>query len=290
MSNLTKILIVLLAIASISLSTMVVNYVANADNYRQKSDSLQTRLNSAVENQRSAKKDLADRKKQYQRQEDNLNNRIATLTAELTKLSNKLNDVEREKAVLLEKVNSWASITKDFYSTNDKQGQLLQNTLNELKKAQAAKIKQAKELNETTNRLIEKMAVIETLEADKRGLLEAKAELQGRLDKYLQAVGQVATRPVPVTPERSRVRQVTPETRDIGLKGLVKQVDLKNSMARVSLGAADGVKKNMIFHVTRGNEFICDIEIIDVDAEEAIGVLKLIQQPPRVNDSISTNF
>jgi chromosome segregation ATPase len=269
---------------------MVVNYVANADNYRQKSDSLQTRLNSAVENQRSAKKDLADRKKQYQRQEDNLNNRIATLTAELTKLSNKLNDVEREKAVLLEKVNSWASITKDFYSTNDKQGQLLQNTLNELKKAQAAKIKQAKELNETTNRLIEKMAVIETLEADKRGLLEAKAELQGRLDKYLQAVGQVATRPVPVTPERSRVRQVTPETRDIGLKGLVKQVDLKNSMARVSLGAADGVKKNMIFHVTRGNEFICDIEIIDVDAEEAIGVLKLIQQPPRVNDSISTNF
>jgi len=67
-------------------------------------------------------------------------------------------------------------------------------------------------------------------------------------------------------------------------------VDLKNSMAGISLGSADGVKGGMKFHVTRGDQFLCDILIIDVDAEEAVGVLDLVQQQPRVGDKVSTNL
>ena len=68
------------------------------------------------------------------------------------------------------------------------------------------------------------------------------------------------------------------------------QVDLKNSLARISLGSADGVKDSMKFHVTRGDQFICDISIIDIDPEESVGILELVQQPPKANDSVSTNF
>ncbi len=290
MSKLTKILIVLLAVSSIVLSAIVVVYVANADNYRRKSDTLQSQYNAAVEREKEAKRELEDRKKKYQQQEDALNNKMASLQAEYIQLETKLKDAEREKAVLLQKVDSWTSITKDFYATNDKQGQLLNNTLEELKKAQAEKIQTTKELNETSNTLIEKMAIIETLEAEKRRLIEAKAELQSQVDKYLQPIGRRVEAPVPVTPERTRVLPVMPRTKDIGLKGLVKEVDLKNSLARISLGSADGVKDQMTFHVTRGDEFICDIVIIDVDAEESVGILKLVQQPPKANDSVSTNF
>ena len=38
-------------------------------------------------------------------------------------------------------------------------------------------------------------------------------------------------------------------------------------MASVSVGKTEGVKEGMKFHVTRGDEFICDIQIIDVEAE-----------------------
>jgi len=290
LSKLTKILIVLLAVFSIVLSAIVVVYVANSDNYRQKSGALQTQYNAAVEKEKEAKRELEDRKKKYQQQEDALNNKMTSLQAEYTQIETKLKEAEREKAVLLQKVDSWTSITKDFYTTNDKQGQLLENTLEELNKAKAEKIKTTKELNETTNTLIEKMAIIETLESEKRRLIEAKAELQIQVDKYLQPIGRTVEAPVPVTPERTRVLPVMPRTKDIGLKGLVKQVDLKNSLARISLGSADGVKDGMKFHVTRGDEFICDISIIDVDAEESVGLLELVQQPPRANDSVSTNF
>jgi hypothetical protein len=61
-------------------------------------------------------------------------------------------------------------------------------------------------------------------------------------------------------------------------------------MAGISIGSADGVKEGMRFHVTRGDEFICDILIIDVDAEEAVGVLEYVQQNPRVGDNVSTNL
>ena len=290
MSKLTKILIVLLAVSSIVLSAIVVVYVANADNYKDKSKSLQNQYNAAVESEKNAKRELEGRKKKYQQQEDALNNRMASLEAEKSQLATKLKETEREKAVLLQKVDSWTSITKDFYTTNDKQGQLLNNTLEELKLAKAEKIQVTKELNETSNTLIEKMAIIETLEAEKRRLIEAKAELQSQVDRYLQPIGRKVEAPVPVTPARTRVLPVMPRTKSIGLKGLVKEVDLKNSLARISLGSADGVKDSMKFHVTRGDEFICDISIIDIDTEESVGILELVQQPPKVNDSVSTNF
>jgi len=217
-----------------------------------------------------------------------VNSEIAAFTEEIGQLQGELKNAEREKASLLQKVNSWASIVEDFSQTNDKQGQLLKNTLDELNKVQAEQIKTRKELNETTTALIEKMAIIEILEAEKRRVLEEKTELQSRLDELLRPFGKVAA--VPVTPREIAVRPAMPAVRDIELRGLVAAVDLKNSMASISIGAADGVKEGMKFHVTRGEEFLCDILIIDVDAEEAIGVLDLVQQQPRVGDSVSTNL
>ena len=89
-------------------------------------------------------------------------------------MEGELKNAEREKAGLLQKVNSWASIVEDFSNTNDKQGQLLKNTLEELNKVQAQQIKERKELNETTAAFVEKMAIIETLETEKRRLLEER--------------------------------------------------------------------------------------------------------------------
>jgi hypothetical protein len=46
----------------------------------------------------------------------------------------------------------------------------------------------------------------------------------------------------------------------------------------------------MRFHVTRGDQFICDIVILDVQPEKAAGWLELIQDEPKAGDSISTNL
>ena len=290
MSTLTKILIVLLTLSSIFLCGIVVTYVANADNYRQKYNDIRTDKDSLSKKVKSLTKQVNEKIEQKRLLEDKLSSEIASLKAETGKLQADLDNAEREKAVLLQKVNNWTSIVQDFRETNDDQGRLLEETLDQLKKVQAEQIKDRKELNETTAVLVEKMAIVETLEARAKRLIEEKTELQNRLDRFLQPLGKVAVVPVPITPEKAVARPAKPTVEDIALQGLVTAVDLKNSMASISIGTADGVKEGMKFHVIRGDEFICDILIIDIDAEEAVGILDLVQKQPKVGDNVSTNL
>ena len=290
MSALTKILIVLLTLSSIFLCGIVVTYVANADNFKEQNEALRTKLNAAEENKKSAKEQLKENLAKSQRRETKLNNEIASLNIKFSKVENDLKDAEREKATLLAKVESWVSITENLTKTTDDQGQFLKNTLNELSEVKTEQIKQEKELKETTATLIEKMAIIAMLEEGKKRMLEEKSELRRQLDQHLQQFGKLAAPPALVTPEKGKARPAAPPSRDIELKGLVAAVDLKNSLASISLGKADNVKEGMKFYVTRGDEFICEILIIDIDAEEAVGVLERVQQQPRVGDNVSTNL
>jgi cell shape-determining protein MreC len=294
LSTLTKILIVLLTVSAIFLCGIVVTYVANAENYRQLHEKQQNDLRASEENVKNFKKQLKEKTDEADQLKNNLTTQIASLKTELTTLKNDLQNLGSEKAALLEKVNSWASITKDFSETTDKQGQLLKRTLDELDAIQAEQIKQKKSLDETTAALREKMAIIETLQTDNKRLLEEKTELQARLGQQLMLSGKEPAAAKPVTPKKDKALPTTDRTgsatQDIALNGLVTAVDMKNSMASISIGSADGVKSGMKFHVTRGDEFICDILIIDVDLEEAVGVLELVQQNPKVGDNVSSNL
>lgn len=283
MSTLTKVLIVLLTLSSIFLCGIVVTYIANADNYKQQYEALKADKDSLSKKADGLTKQVNDTLEQKNQAENRLNSEITTLKTEKGELQTKLDNAEREKAALLQKVDSWTSITKDFSKTNDQQGQLLKNTLDELNKLQAEQVVQRKELNETSAALVEKMAIIETLEAENKRLIEEKSALQGKFDQSLRPAGTT-------TPKTETAQPATTEAGEETLQGLITAVDLKNSMATISIGTADGVKEGMRFHVTRGNEFLCDILIIDADVEQAVGVLELVQQQPNVGDNVSTGL
>jgi len=289
LSPLTKVLIVLLTISSIFLCGIVVTYVALADNYKEKYTQLNNIAQAAKKNEENARNQLNKTIEEIDRQKKGLDNKIVSLQTQITDVEAKLDAAEREKAVLLQQVNSWAAITKDFYQTNDKQGQLLKNTLDELQRVQAELTKEQNQHKETTTALIEKMGIITVLEEKSRRLLEERTELQAKLDQILRQYGKTVAPPTPVTPTKDKAR-VAPVTRDLDLKGRVTAIDLKNSMAEISIGTAHGVKESMKFHVTRGDQFICDILILDVDAEKAVGILDLVQQQPKVGDNVNTGL
>lgn len=291
MSTLTKILIVLLTLSSLFLCGIVVTYVATADNYKDKYDSLKTKFDSQSRKLKDREKELNETLAKSQRLETKLNNRIASLKNDAKKLKADLNSLEREKADLEQRVNSFIAATKGFYETNDKQRLLFENTFAELNKVKGEQIKDRKVLEETTATLVEKMAIIDRLETDVKRLFEQKVGLQNELDGYLRAGGRVAVSPKPTTRRKERVKPVERvETRDISLNGLISEVDLKNSIASISIGRADGVKEGMIFYVTRGDSFVCEILIIYVDNEEAVGELRRVQYQPQVSDTVSTNL
>ena len=293
MSTLTKVLIVLLTIASIFLCGIVVTYVANADDYKQKYDSLYSGFQAAKKNEDNAKTQLNNTIEEKDRDTGKLGEQIASLEQDINKLKNDLATAERERDLANRKVNDWVAIVKDFSKTIENNEKLTKDALTERDLKEAELIKQDKELKDTTAALMENMAIVKQLQEESKRLLEEKTELQNKLDQYLRQFGKAIAEPMPVTAIQEAV-SLAPPTKDIDLNGSITEIDLKNLLAEISIGTADGVKEGMRFHLTRDDKFICDVVILDVWPEKAVGWIELLQdQPqdqPKINDKVSTNL
>jgi hypothetical protein len=290
LSNLTKILIVLLTLSAILLCGIVVTYVATSDNYKEKYAKLNSDRDSLEQEKESLNNQLKEKIQQKDDLEKSLNSQIASMKSQADELKTKLNTLERREAELVERTNSFAATAKDFQATTEKQAQLLTTAQDDVKQLKAEQIKLSKELEQTSSAVVEKTALIEAAEAEKRRLIEEKSDLQNRLDKMLKAGGKPVAAGTPVTQEKGFAQPAQPTAESVNLKGLITQVDTKNSLATISIGTADGVKEGMKFHVTRGDEFVCDVLIVDVDTDKAVGILELVQQSPKTGDNASTNL
>jgi len=293
LSTLTKVLIVLLTIASIFLCGIVVTYVANADNYKKQYDNQSNDYRAAVKSKENANKQLNNTIDEKKIETDKLGEQIASLENNINKLESDLANAERERDDATQKVNSWAAIVMDFSKTIENNEKLAKGALAERDTKEAELIKQGKELNDTTAALMENMAIVRQLQEESKRLLEEKTELQDKLDQYLQQFGKAIAEPMPVTAVQE-VARLTPPTKNIDLNGSITEVDLKNLLAEISIGTADGVKEGMRFHLTRSDKFICDIVILDVWPEKAVGWLELLQDQsqdqPQIDDRVSTNL
>jgi len=58
------------------------------------------------------------------------------------------------------------------------------------------------------------------------------------------------------------------------VKGSVTALDVKNLLAEISIGTADGVKEGMRFRATYKNRLLYDIVILDVEPERSIGIIE----------------
>ena len=293
MSTLTKVLIVLLTISSIFLCGIVVTYVANADNYRQQYQSQNNSFLAAKRNEDNAKTQLNNTIEEKNREAEKLGEQIASLEEQINKLKGDLANAGRERDDAVRKVNNWMTIVKDFSVTVENNQQLVKEALRARNDKETELINLDEELEGTTAALMENMAIVRQLQEGSKRLLEEKTELQNKLDQYLRQYGKAIAAPSPVTPRREAVR-VAPPTKDIDLNGMITEVDLKNLLAEISIGAAEGVKTGMRFHLTRNDKFICDIVILDVWPEKAVGWLELLQEQPqnqpKINDKVSTNL
>lgn len=268
----------------------MVTYITNENNYKEKYAKLSSDRAALEQEKENLNNQLKEKIQQKDDLEKSLSSQVASLKTKADDLQTKITDVERERAGLLERVNGWASITKDFQATTEKQIQLLTTAQEDVKQLKAEQIKLSKELDQTSAAVVEKNALIDAAEAEKRRLIEEKADLQNRLDKLIQAGGKAPAAGTPVTQEKSNAMLAQSTNETINLKAQISEVDTKNSLATISIGSADGVKEGMKFHVTRGDEFICDVLIVNVDTERAVGVLELVQQSPKAGDNAATNL
>ena len=293
MSTLTKVLIVLLTIASIFLCGIVVTYVASAVDYKEKYDGLRSGYEAAKRNEDNANKQFNDLKAKTDEEKLALGEKAGALQKQISDLEAKLKLAEIARDDAQRKADGWEAVVKDFSKTIETNDKLRNDAIAQQQKTTADLIKEQAEHEQTAAALKEKMAIIAVLEAKSKELLEEKTQLQKKLDGILREYGKVAAPPVPVTAMKEEAR-VAPPAKNIDLKGLITVVDMKNLLAEISIGEADGVEKGMRFHATRDDKFVCDVVILDVEPEKAVGWLELLQDAPehqpRVNDQVRTNL
>ncbi len=284
MSTLTKVLIVLLSLFSIFLCGTVVTYVGNANSYKALYDKVQGEMTvlaaemASVQRQYNEQVDaVAALKKEYNARIQKLEDVKGTLTADLR-------NAERACLQYQNRADSWQGILTGSEQTIGNLVVSLEATRQVLDKVRKDDIEESKEFNELTARLYETMVLLQALQADKRRLLEEKSGLEDLLGRA--GVGKAARNVVTAAKGSARGVASMPEITD--LKGLVSEVD--ESLVSVSIGSVDGVKKDMRFHVTRGDEFICDVVITHVDTNKSAGVLDLKVDQPKIGDTVSTKL
>lgn len=299
MSTLTKVLIVLLSVASIFLCGTVATYVASADDFRAKYTYANKKLQGADADVRAANDMVRDVKDSTQHEKTALQNEIGSLKIDLVDIRAELQQLQTDYKQRLSDMTQATSALAAFEETSKDWQLMYQNEHTELMKVNAERTTQKTQNKQLATAIRNNMAIITQLEGQLSQLAKEKEDLQAILSQVYQKYGKTVRgappnnmRPAPPSIEQfpaPKAAPIRPLIKEMGLKGVITQLDLKNSLAEISIGNADGVKEKMRFYATRGDNFICEILILDVYAERAVGLLERVQSPPKSGDGVSTS-
>ncbi len=299
MSTLTKVLIVLLTVFALFLSGIVVTFVANQENYRQSAEKNRRDLGAAEKDKNNAQQEQIDAKKAADVLVAKLEDEKNRLTKDLLAVREELDGLKRTKSALDTEHAGMMAAVQTATTGEQQQRALFVAAQKEVERLKAEQIQREAELKETNQMLLEKLALISDLDGKIRQLTQENQDLNGRVNQYLTKSGQMTTRPPttvvqgglgvqPVQP----IATVAAQTRSIALNGQVTAVDLRSRLLEISIGMAAGVRKEMTFHVIRGDRFVADILIMEVWPDRAVGILDVVQTglQPQAGDKVSTNL
>lgn len=286
MSVLTKILIVLLSLFSLFLCGAVVTYVGNAGNYKALLDDQKSLNDSLKAKNTSLTRQYNELTVKMKQKEQDLNDTIQTLQQQKSEVEAMLRSAERINLEYQNKDSRWTGVFDSLGQTMGSLEKSLMLTQEQLNQSRLADIRNQKELSEIHASLYERIVQMQSLEAQRDRLLEQKSELEKQITA-ISAPGDGAVDKLH-TAEGSLTDTARAVPSGLDLKGLITEVG--ESLVTISLGSDDGVIKQTLFHVTRGDEFICDIIITHVDTNKSAGAAELVQQQPIVGDNVSTKL
>lgn len=283
MSILTKALTVLLSVFSLVLVGLTVMFVGNATNYMEAYEA-QKSLNSVLQADLATKVETLETQVNKSAQLDSTRlQQIQDLEAEKNRLAADLLKTERLAQQYQAEASSWKGVMTGFEQSVRNLQASLSKTQILLDQTREQGIKDKGELNMLTTDLYEKIVQIQSLEAERRRLLEQKKELEQQATGGLREI-------IPVTqPVNQAATSVTPVVAaGTNIQGRV--TGISQNLITLSVGTADGVRENMVFHITRGDRFLCDVIVTNADINQCAGILDLVQQQPQVGDTASTQL
>jgi hypothetical protein len=285
LSTLTKILVVLLSLFAVFLCGMVVSYVGSANHFKSQYESEKLAREAIQAENLSLAGQFNEQVAKTKELEHNKATELLSLQEHNNQLLIKLQNAERIGQEYQVRAESWKGVLTGFEQSVASMLESLKLTRDQLEIARSQNITNQKDLSQITASLYEKIVELERLQADRRRILEQKTELENQVSQPGGSAGAATPGPVTQIPGRARPAAIMTASE---IQGLIMEVD--QSLVTLSVGTADGVSKGMVFHVTRGDQFLCDILITDVDVNKCAGVLEMVQQRPKVGDTVATKL
>lgn len=275
MSILTKVFVVLVAVLSIMLVTLVVPFVHNTQNYRQVAE--EAKLDAAVasatakvlqgENEAMAQREVqkvTELKSALQSLQENNGELIAKLaSAEAT--------ASTEKAA---KVQAEANLSR-LIAAEEQHAQIVKAMDAELQSRRPEMVKLQRQIIEMIDRNNE---ISSQLEAQNR-LVRNNAEELTQQGVY---ISQLEEQLAKVSPESRATTAATPTGEfeaSTTIQGTVTDVQKADDLtfAQINVGSSDGVQENMKFLVHRSGQYVGTLVVTKVDTKASAGRVKLAQ-------------
>ena len=130
MSTLTKVLIVLLTVASIFLCGIVVTYVASAENYKEMYDQRASSERRAKQQKDQITEEWNAAKAKMDEERTKLNGNIAALQEQIRGLNGQVADVTRERDDARRRKENYETILADYNKTVERNTQLQRDAQN----------------------------------------------------------------------------------------------------------------------------------------------------------------
>lgn len=287
MSLLTKIFVVLMAIFSIAFTMTTVNFVAKTNGWQDLAKKYRTELQVVETHMRNQAAAHATEKTAWVDARKDLQSRIAMLE---TEKSQQLADV----AGLNQQITELKS-DKGSWETQANQCQI---QLQFEQQSSDAERKQRKELEkrnmelerrnlDLSERVNEQTAQILVLVQQQNQLEQQINILREENRRVSRGGGLAPVRGESTTMITDALGQVRPQAPPAvtPIRGRILQVD--GNIATVSVGSADGVQEGLVFVIYRGEQYVGDLKITDVQPNIAAGRVVRPNTTPRPNDMVS---
>jgi len=287
LTTLTKVFIVVLAVFAIAFSMLVIAYTAQSTNYRQLADYWKTQaaqeqtLRQASDNwSKIAGENLQKQISQQQEQLSKLRAEMDKSNAQVASLNNELLAERQKTASLTGQVTQLTSMI----NAGDAERKELQNQLESLRKDNTG-------LRTDNFRLAESNQKLELqrqlYEQEIRLLKEQNFSLGEKLEGLrTQGGGSTASAATPASPGQKA--QAATESEASPIVGQI--TDIRDSLAGISIGSAQGVREGMEFIVYRGAQYLGKLKISRVQPEQAAGELIQKQGNIRPGDKVTDKF
>jgi hypothetical protein len=283
-STLTKVLVVLLTLSAIFLCGIVVTYAASAANYKAKYDDTATENKELAAGKATLQSQLNEGLKAKQDAIASLQDQINKLTADNSSLQSEALTLKAAKDELQERINGWTgTIQKNNQIVADLQQQLAA-TRGELDKIRGEVVTDRGQLSQVRASFEEKSLQLKSLERENMRLVEDKTALENK------AGGRVAA-PAATSPIGS-LKPVPAMSPKVAVSGLIKEVRMDSMLASLNIGSASGVKVGDVLYVVRGDQFICNIAVTNVDVDTAVGQISMLKAglQPQAGDVVTNKL